>query len=129
MSDRRWTGSAKMLTPSQTPITIHVSGQQFLKGPRGDLMGFSYKRALSLLISFLAAILTTSLSVPQANALSYSVRAATRVQTSGFGISDPHYLDDNTGDVQALSIASGPHTVTSTAANYATATAYSLTEL
>lgn len=59
----------------------------------------------------------------------YYVRAATRVQTGGFGISDPKYLDDNTGNVQALSIESGPFTVTSTSANYATATAYSLSEL
>jgi hypothetical protein len=64
-----------------------------------------------------------------AGAQPYWVRAATRVQTGGFGISDPQYNDHNTGNVQAYSISSGPHTVTSTNSNFATATAYSLSEL
>jgi hypothetical protein len=53
----------------------------------------------------------------------------TRVQTGGFGIGDPQYLDHNTGNVQALSVSSGPHTVTSNNGGFATATAYSLAEL
>jgi hypothetical protein len=67
----------------------------------------------------------------QAQPLPYFVRAATRVQTGGFGIADPQYLDSNTGNVQAYSISSGPHTVTSSNPNpnSATATAYALSEL
>jgi hypothetical protein len=74
-------------------------------------------------------VATLVVSIADASAQPYFVRAATRVQTGGFGISDPHYLDDNTGNVQAYSIASGPHTVTSSSSNFATATAYSLSEL
>lgn len=51
------------------------------------------------------------------------------MQTGGFGISDPQYLDDNSGIVPAFSIASGPHIVNSSGGNFASATAYAFSEL
>lgn len=76
----------------------------------------------------LAAAITAA-APSAAYAQSYWVKASTRVQTAGFGISDPQYLDDNSGIVPALSIASGPHTVNSSGGNLASATAYALSEL
>jgi len=69
------------------------------------------------------AVTSTAIAQP------YWVKASTRVQTGGFGISDPHYLDDNSGIVPALSVTSGPHTVTSSGGNSASATAYALSTL
>ncbi|HEY2840809.1 MAG TPA: PEP-CTERM sorting domain-containing protein [Pirellulales bacterium] len=75
-----------------------------------------------------AALVSATVFARQAEA-QYSVRASTTVQTSGFGISDPQYNNDDTGNIQALSVSSGPFTVTSFAANYATATAYGEADL
>jgi hypothetical protein len=92
-----------------------------------DLCGQFSRRVVCIGVA-LAAI---SLCGRWAEAQPYWVRAATRVQTGGFGISNPQYQDDNTGNVQAFTIATGPHTVTSSSptGNHATATAYSLSEL
>jgi hypothetical protein len=88
-----------------------------------------YRVAFVLLVYLTAVAGVSFICVRGADAQPYWVRAATRVQTGGFGISDPQYLDSNTGNVQAYSISSGPHTVTSDDAEFATATAYSFTEL
>jgi hypothetical protein len=90
-------------------------------------MGLSRNRAL-LLCSAAAAFATVLTLIESASTQSYTVRAATRVQTGGFGVIDPQYLDNNTGDVQALSISSGPYTVSSNSGSV-TATAYSLSQL
>jgi hypothetical protein len=77
----------------------------------------------------LVAVFTISLCIASsADAQPYWVKASTRVQTGGFGIADPQYLDDNSGIVQALSVASGPHTVTSSNGASASATAYALSQ-
>ncbi len=90
----------------------------------------THHRTIRRTVGFAAALATAAIFTRSAIAASlYYVKASTRVQTGGFGISDPHYNDDNTGQVPALSISSGPFTVTSTGGNYATATAYALSEV
>lgn len=84
----------------------------------------SYMFVSRRITCFATLFATAVILVRGSEAQSYYVKASTRVQTSGFGVSDPHYNDDNTGQVQALSITSGPFTVTSNAANFATATAF-----
>jgi hypothetical protein len=77
----------------------------------------------------IAVFATTLTFIQSASTQPYYVRAATRVQTAGFGIGDPQYYDHTTGNVPATSVSSGPHTVTSTNGGFATATAYSLSQL
>jgi hypothetical protein len=64
-----------------------------------------------------------------AHAQPYHVRAHTRVTTSGFGICDPQYIDNDTTRIQALSTSSGPFTATSSSCEDATSTAYGYSEL
>lgn len=84
-----------------------------------------FGKAISLATAFSTAVMTISYVANRpAQAAAYYVQATTTVQTSGFGISDPKYHSDDTGQVQALSTSSGPFTVSSSQTNYATATAY-----
>jgi hypothetical protein len=78
--------------------------------------------------AFAVAIAVAAASHP-VFAQPYYVKASTRVQTAGFGISDPQFHVDISGQVQALSMTCGPFTATSTAAASATATAYAKSDL
>jgi hypothetical protein len=86
-------------------------------------------RVAALRCGSIAAALFATLSLaPPIQSQPYYVRAATRVQTGGFGVIDPQYIDANTGNVQAHSISTGPHTASSNAGTVI-AIAYSLSEL
>lgn len=76
-----------------------------------------------------AAMALMGVAVTLAQAQPYHVRAHTRVTTSGFGVCDPQFNDNDTGQIQALSTSSGPFTATSNQCENATSTAYGYAEL
>jgi|CXWL01.1.fsa_nt_gi hypothetical protein len=98
-----------------------------------DSMGVSMnadaKRKILATLTIVAVLIAMSLAALPAQAQPYHVRAHTRVQTSGFGVCDSQYNDNDTTRVQAPSISSGPFTATSSACAFATTTSYGSAEL
>jgi hypothetical protein len=76
-------------------------------------------RRLMIPIAFLSTLLMVFVAaVSTASAVPFYVRSIATAQTSGLGISDPHFFTDDTGQVQTQSNSAGPFSANSSGAFY-----------